>query len=201
MSKQGISEQQGKQRNNWRRTLYAYHEAGHAVVGHIIGRCVGEVSIIADAERGYRGYCLFNEFAESMQGLPQWRKGQPNPERITIMYAGTVAMSLICERRGWKYERWRRVDHGDFDNIYLWSIEMFGNDDEQALAVQKSCKEQAREILTGYWSAVEALSSALLVQRMLSGHEAHRIMQQTIDATVTDWRMGTWNTGDSNLLL
>jgi hypothetical protein len=69
-------------------------------------------------------------FAEVMQEFPQWQDGYPNPERVTIMYAGTIALSMLCEQQGWKYERWRGIDKADFDNIYLWSIEMYGDDDE-----------------------------------------------------------------------
>jgi len=40
------------QHNQWHRIRYAYHEAGHAVVGHVIGRCISEVSIVAEKDRG-----------------------------------------------------------------------------------------------------------------------------------------------------
>jgi hypothetical protein len=106
MNKQSLKPQQAQQKN-WHHTLYAHHETGHAVVGHVIGRCIAEVSIVADIARGYRGYCAFtfNAFAEDVQGRPQWRDGSKNPECTTIMYAGTVAMAILCEQRGWKYER------------------------------------------------------------------------------------------------
>ncbi len=45
---------------------YAYHEAGHAVVGHIVGRMIALVSI--QKGKGYRGGCLFDAFAESGSG-------------------------------------------------------------------------------------------------------------------------------------
>jgi len=110
------------------------------------------------------------------------------------MYAGTIAMAILCERRGWKYERWRGVDKADFDMIYLWSLEMFGEDTDQAHALQRACQKQAREILIPHWSAVEALSAVLVAQGKVTGGEAHRIIQHAIDANVTDWRMETWNT-------
>ena len=42
---------------------YAYHVAGHALVGYVIGRVIEEVSIAVRAD-GYGGYCRFNAFIE-----------------------------------------------------------------------------------------------------------------------------------------
>ncbi len=173
----------------------------HAVVGHVIGRCISEVSIVAGSARGYRGYCIFNAYAENVQGRPQWREGSKNPECTTIMYGGIISMAILCEQRGWKYEHWLGCDKADFDMIYLRSFERFGKDEDQARAMQHACRERAREILIQYWKAVEALAAALLVQGIVSGREAHRIIQQAIDASVTDWRMERWNTISSFLAL
>jgi hypothetical protein len=38
-------------RASWHQILYAYHEAGHTVVGQVIGRCIVEISIVADCVR------------------------------------------------------------------------------------------------------------------------------------------------------
>jgi len=110
-------------------------------------------------------------------------------------------MAILCEQRGWKYEHWLGCDKADFDMIYLRSFERFGKDEDQARAMQHACRERAREILIQYWKAVEALAAALLVQGIVSGREAHRIIQQAIDASVTDWRMERWNTISSFLAL
>jgi hypothetical protein len=177
-------------RQHWHRLLDAFHEAGHAVVGHIIGRCIAEVSIVREKQQGY---CVFNAFAEDTHGFPQWHDGSKNPECTTILYAGTVAMAILCEQRGWQYERWRGSDRADFDLIALWSLERFAENEEQAHAMQQACRKQAERILRQHWQAVAVLASALLAQETVIGNEAHRIIQHVIDATVTDWRMGTWH--------
>jgi hypothetical protein len=59
------------------------------------------------------------------------------------MHIMKQGMQLLVTRLSWilrvqcfaevmqeKYERWRGIDKADFDNIYLWSIEMYGDDDE-----------------------------------------------------------------------
>ncbi len=110
-------------------TRYAFHESGHAVVGHIIGRCISEISLLGNRAEGYHGYCAFDAWTEARQGFLQWGDGTQNPECTTIMYAGTTALRILCEQRGWNYQRWRGVDHADFDAIYRWSIGMFDTDD------------------------------------------------------------------------
>lgn len=50
---------------------YAYHEAGHAVVGHLLGRCIERLSIVADKRQGCRGYCRFSSLAEVFNDHPE----------------------------------------------------------------------------------------------------------------------------------
>src|SRR6202022_3669597 len=94
---------------------YASHEAGHAVVGHVIGRLIEEVSILPDRERGYKGYCGFSDFMESANDNLKGKRGGANPEIITILYAGTVAMEIVCGRHSWKYDLWMGCDQADLD--------------------------------------------------------------------------------------
>ena len=122
---------------------HAFHEVGHAVVGHVIGRCISEISLIGDRAKGYHGYCAFDAWEEARKGFPQWGDGTQNPECTTIMYADTIALRIFCEQRGWNYQRWRGIDHADFDTIYRWSIDMFDTDEERH-AMQSSARDRQR---------------------------------------------------------
>lgn len=102
------------------------------------------------------------------------------------MYAGTIALRMLCEQRGWKYQHLRGIDHADFDTIYRWSIDMFDTDEERH-SMQKQCQKQAKNILTQQWKAVEALAHQLQVQGWLSGKEAHSIIWQVLGEKA-DWR-------------
>jgi hypothetical protein len=77
------------------RMLRAYHEAGYAVVGHVIGRCITEVSISMEYD-GYAGYCPFNPLIEDANDHPEWRDDLGNPDLVTIYYAGMLAMAYSC---------------------------------------------------------------------------------------------------------
>jgi hypothetical protein len=171
---------------------YASHEAGHAVVGHVIGRLIEEVSILPDRERGYKGYCRFSDFMESANDHLEWQRGSANPEIMTILYAGTVAMEIVCGRHGWKYELWRGCDQADLDAIDEWCLEILIDDDQRA-AVKATCLAQARDLLSGHWDAVDALATELVVYGRLTGGGAHRVIRQALGETGPDWRLATWN--------
>ena len=72
------------------RLLHAYHEAVHALVGHVIGQCLEEVSIAMRSD-GYGGYCRLNPFIEDANAHPEWRDDLGNPDLVTIYYAGMLA--------------------------------------------------------------------------------------------------------------
>src|SRR5260370_16322713 len=78
-----------------RRVFEAYHEAGHAVVGHVIGRCIERLAL-STGEKGYRGYCRFHLMIEDANGHPEWRDDLGNPDLVTIYYAGMLATAYFC---------------------------------------------------------------------------------------------------------
>ena len=96
---------------------HASHEAGHAVVGHVIGRLIEEVALVPDKARGYKGYCRCSPFMEAANDHFQWQEGSANPELVTFFYAGTIATEILCQRHGWEYERVRRGDQDDLEAV------------------------------------------------------------------------------------
>lgn len=168
--------------------VYATHEAGHAVVGHVIGRLIEQVSIIPNQEYGYRGYCRFSPFTESANDRLQWQKGSAKPELVTIQCAGMVAVEIICERHGWDYERWRRSDLADILFIEDWCNENLADDKERS-RVKITCHRQAKKILLRHWNAVDMLSVDLLQFGWTPGNEAHRIIREELYEMDDDWRL------------
>ena len=185
MSKSSSQRQQTQRNDVFSLLPYAYHEAGHAVVGHVIGRLIAIVSI--NQASSYRGCCRFDAYAESTHHYDQWQKGRHNPELLTILYAGTVAVSLLCEQRGWDYEVLRSSDLQDRAEIEQLAGEMFGDDAERSMALD-SCRKQASDLLTTHWDAVKALAGELLAQQWLTGAEAHAIIREALVEEQDDWR-------------
>lgn len=170
---------------------HAYHEAGHAVVGHVVGRLIEEVSIVSDRKRGYKGYCRCSSFMEAANDRFQWQEGSANPEIVTFFYAGTIAPEIICQKHGWEYERVRNGDQDDLNMIDKWCLESLV-DQKECSAVKETRLAQAREILTQYWSAVDALAIELIVHEKVAGGESHQIIRQALGETGNDWRLETW---------
>jgi len=185
MSKSSSQRQQTQRHDVFSLLPYAYHEAGHAVVGHAIGRLIAFVSI--KHATSYRGCCRFDAYAESTHHHEQWQKGRQNPELLTIFYAGTGAVSLLCEQRGWDYEALRTSDLQDRAEIEQLSGEIFGDDAERTMALD-ACRKQASDLLTTHWDAVETLAGALLALHWLTGTEAHAIIGEALGEEQGDWR-------------
>src|SRR6266568_3508281 len=98
MSKSSSQGQQTQRNDVFSLLPYAYHEAGHAVVGHVIGRLIALVSV--KQATSYRGCCRFDSYTESAHHHDKWKKGRQNPKLLTIFYAGAVAVSRLCKRQG-----------------------------------------------------------------------------------------------------
>jgi hypothetical protein len=82
-----------------KRVLSAYHEAGHAVVWHVVGGLVEEVSI-ASSQAGYRGYCRFGFLlpqVDDQQSPDEWlQRGRIDSRTVTANSAGMLAMAYYC---------------------------------------------------------------------------------------------------------
>ena len=174
---------------------YAYHEAGHAVVGHVIGRLIERVSIASSSENGYRGYCRFSPYMESANGHLDWQDDSANPDIVTIYFAGQVAMEMVCQRHGWDYEKWQECDRADREAIERWCRESLDTT-EQYARVREECLTQAQSILARSVDAVDALAVELVLHEQVAGGEAHRLIREALGENGDDWRLITWGIAD-----
>ena len=182
-----------------RRVHYAYHVAGHALVGYVIGRVIEEVSIAVRAD-GYGGYCRFNAFIEDANDHPEWRDDLGNPELITIDYAGMQATAYACAPYVTYDEDESRVEYqqgserDDLEHIHRLLTQIETNK-QQRNTITDACWMRSQQILSEYWSAEDALATALLKRERLSGRAAHRLIWQTIGYPEADWRFQALNLG------
>ena len=156
-------------------------------MGHVIGRLIVLVSVKHAAS--YRGCCRFDVYGESTHHHDQWQKGRHNPELLTILYAGTVAVSLLCEQRGWDDEVLGTSSRQDEAEIEQLSREMF-EDTAQRTVVLDACWKQASDLLKAHWNAVKTLAGELLALQWLTGAEAHSIIGEALGEEQGDWRWG-----------
>lgn len=82
----------------------AFHEAGHAIVGHLLGWDIDAIDI--NATESFRGYILRHR-RQAFPGIVDYnvKKGErpddgPLADRLTLLYTGVVAERLLCTQRG-----------------------------------------------------------------------------------------------------
>src|SRR5258708_33363770 len=79
-----------------RRILHSYHEAGHAVVWHVVGGLIEEVSI-SSSPAGYGGYCRFGFLvprSDDQLSPDEWlRRGRVDPRAVTAYYAWMLGVA------------------------------------------------------------------------------------------------------------
>lgn len=152
--------------------LTAFHEAGHAVVAHALGRAFTRVSVIAEGDT--LGRCSFRRPGpwfrpdERVDGATRRRL----EERIMISLAGPEAEAMVsgeydgeaaeedvarafrdatfatgCEEEAWAYLGWLR----------LRTLNLMKRD--------------------GLWQPIGALANELLVKRQLPYRDARRVIE------------------------
>lgn len=172
--------------------LKAYHEAGHAVVGHVIGRCIESVALL-DGEEGHGGYCRFSSYIEDANGHPEWNDRSGNPNLITIYYAGMLSTAHYCslylasdeEEDCVRYpEGSEQADLEQINEI----LSQISADKQQREVITDSCWVQAQKILSDYSLVVDKLAAALVKRGSLTGRAAHSLIWQTVGYPKHDWR-------------
>jgi hypothetical protein len=178
-----------------KRVLHAYHEAGHAVVWHVVGGLVEEVSI-ASSQAGYKGYCRFGHLLPQGDDHPspdEWlQQGRIDPRTVTAYYAGMLAMAFYCASYGGEDDYQEGSERDDLEKIKSLLLRLSSEEQERS-AIRDACWMEAQKILSDYWSAVQALATKLLKHRTLDGRDIHCIIWQTIGYPDADWRSGALN--------
>jgi hypothetical protein len=184
-----------KENAQLKRILHSYHEAGHAVVWHIVGGLIEEVSISFN-QKGYAGYCRFGfliPLSDDQPSSDEWlRRGRIDPRTVTAYYGGMLAMAYYCASYGGEGEYLEGSERDDLAKIQVLLLRL-GTEEQERSILQETCWKEAQQILSDYWPAVQALAAKLLKQRTLGGKDAHLIIWRTIGYPDTDWRFGALN--------
>jgi hypothetical protein len=178
-----------------KRVLHAYHEAGHAVVWHMVGGLVEEVSI-ASSRAGYKGYCRFGflmpKSEENLSPDESFRRGRIDPRTVTAYYAGMLAMAYYCASYGGEDDYQEGSERDDLEKIDALLLRL-GSEEQERSAIRDACWVEAQHILSDSWPAVQALATKLLKQRTLDGRGAHLTIWRTTGYPEADWRFGALN--------
>ncbi|GEM_PF-3983144 len=130
----------------------AYHEAGHAVVAHLLGVRVRTVCAVPGVLAGYGGFCQHDSFGN-------------------VYTAGAVGLGgmVACAYAGYG-DRWTRGAGTDWRQ----AAEALSQDHgEMGLAMA-----MAATVLADHWGAVCSLANALCRDRWVSGDTVAYIVEQ-----------------------
>lgn len=182
--------------NQSKLVLYAYHEAGHAVVWHGVNGLVEEVSVASDQE-GYKGYYRFGFLLHTANDpkasdVAWTHSGRIHPKTVTAYYAGMLAMAYYCASYQGEDDYLEGSEQDDLEKVDALLLRL-SPDEKQRETIKETCWMNAQKILSDYWPAVQALATKLLKHRTLDGRAVHRIIWQTIGYPDADWRLQALN--------
>lgn len=151
----------------------AIHEAGHAVIAHVLGYKIQKV--ISPKSAAPHAMCELAPRA----GRDREIEGR---DRMCFCFAGIAAnMRDVAgewvggEPEGWRSDR--RMAAGIAHDLFPWEDESGESAAEKALEEEK---ERAAEEIDRCWPAVEALAWALEARQALPGDEVHAIIKNVL---------------------
>jgi ATP-dependent Zn protease len=145
----------------------AYHEAAHAVMHHLVGDHIVNVTIAEEAETWGRVRVYVKEDAAR-----QWR-------RWATAMAGSIAERWISDNVVGAEDDFERRDDA-IDEVFADITKMAADTgvDKKELAdavfkIARTFEELIEAIVTAHRPAIEALAAELLVRKTMSGKEVH----------------------------
>lgn len=181
-------------RPSWHRLRYAYHEAGHAVVGFWFGRSIAVLSIdreyVTQLRDGsgarLRGLCLFDIFAESEHG--GWRDGPGGVNQLTILFAGTYAGMVAFHEHGWRVTHWNHGYGEDLAEIERIVRQLETSEDGQS-AIKQEQEQLSLDLVLEFWDIIAELGSWLAEVGTIEGREVNQFIQEQLGPNFLDWRV------------
>jgi hypothetical protein len=145
----------------------AFHEAGHAVVGHRLGLELVDVDMLGDGEGGH-GHTNFKPSPWFRRDAPLDERSRAFAEAVaTTFLAGTVA-----EARRAGFDNWAEAGF-DLDSVVRDWLLLLGPAAEVVDRLREYGAAAARLVDDpANWAAIEKLARVLLKRRRLTGGEA-----------------------------
>jgi len=177
------------------RKQVAYHEAGHAVMAHTIGRGFRSITIVAHAH--YRG-CLqatsMPRFQPDIANRCMQLEGDSGHvtrlrKEILMAFGGPVALSISCGRT---YRFGTAGDDADLDLAREYA-NCCCSSEEEAQALLDWLRLRAINIMRRdqVWAKVEGLTQRLLEVGKMNGQEVRECLTRAVDRWMEECRQAT----------
>jgi hypothetical protein len=136
---------------------------------------------------------VFSFLRDDHPSPDEWlQRGRIDPRTVTASYAGMLAMAYDCASYGGEDEYQEGSERDDLEKIKSLLLRLSSEELERS-AIQDACWMEVQNILSDYWSAVQALATKLLKHRKIDGRDAHLIIWRTTGYPDVDWRCGALN--------
>jgi ATP-dependent Zn protease len=149
--------------------ITAFHEAGHAVVGYVVGGTITHASIVSGA--GHSGKVRIDH-----PGVSRVEECGRDA-RIAL---GALAAEM--KRKGGTYEGiGATMDKFMARELLVEAATLQGDDPDAVLRTSiQNAMDEATAIIEEHWNAVEALAAELLQRKSLTGEEAEEVLDRLI---------------------
>ncbi len=161
-----------KKRRPSRLESSAFHEGGHALVGHLLDRDIDNITIIATGD--IRGYTLSHR-RQAFPGIINHDDG-PLANRLTYLYAGIVAQRLFCTKRGVSPKSVRLGEDGRAARNSVRNLSK-----EEQIELLNSAEKDAVKLLSDpqNWPILERIAAKLLEFGTLDGPSLLELFPET----------------------
>src|SRR5260370_41810592 len=142
------------------RELTAFHEGGHALVGHLLGWPTDDITIVG--AKSLRGFTL-RRTPQVFRGIVDQEEEQLGGDQLadllTYLYAGIVAQRLLCTKRGASSES---VHLGEDGRVARESVRNLP--EEEKIELLDSAEKRAVKLFSypHIWQILERISTKLL---------------------------------------
>ncbi len=148
-----------------RRTLTAYHEAGHAVVAVVLRIPIDQATIVPDHDESSAGQVILA--ARWTESLSYSSGNRKHAAYATQSMAGVMALALWRHDRAAMFDELRQERH-DWGNVVDAAIAIVGPGGD-ATTFYRRARLRAERLLRAHWPAVERVAAALRDCQTLQG--------------------------------
>ena len=151
----------------------AVHEAGHAVIGRVLGFPCGRATIVPDPDKGTEG-C-----AQVDTSLETWFNCESTRSEF-VLHRASIIVSLAAEEAEMDVLG-SASDGYDADNesVMLCAMEMSDVALDPDQRVMQRLRRQTARLVRKHRDKIERVAAALMERRTLSGGEIDELMHQS----------------------
>lgn len=159
------------------RESLAYHEAGHAVVAHLLDIDFGGASLVSEEESAGRVKSRPSPLGFMVYGKHKDRQDERLKRRITASLAGLAARKLLIGEESLSPGAPR--GHRDMLDAFDTAAYLTEGRQEETSKLLEQSTSRAEELLREHWSGVDAIATALLERAEMDREQVLAVFEES----------------------